>query len=51
MSVSEVLVGVVVDHLDVLAGDDEGVVVILVINHHAPSVTEIIPELTCCDVL
>ena len=36
MSVGEVPVGVVVDHLDVLARNDQGVVVILVVNHNVP---------------
>ena len=41
MSVGEVLVGVVVDHLDVLAGDDESVVVVLVINNDTPDIETI----------
>ena len=37
MFVSEVPLGVVLDHLDVLAGDDESVVEVLVVNHHTPA--------------
>ena len=36
VSVGQVSVGVVVDDLDVLAGDDEGVVVVLVVYHDIP---------------
>ena len=36
MSVGEVPVGIVVDDLDVLAGDDESVVVVLVVYHDVP---------------